>query len=281
MVQESHPKERNGPLLLTLDVGNTTIGAGVFSGRRFVRALNWPTRPHASRAALERTLAASLRRAGLHGPWAGAVFASVVPSLDRPLRAAVRSICRTEVLQVTARTPLPVRNAYGTPRTVGADRLAAAVAAVAEFGAPVIVVDFGTAITVDAVSPRREYLGGAILPGVDLAANTLAAHTALLPRLDLSGPPRRRISALGRTTQDSLEAGLRLGTAAAVRALISGLRRALGSKAPVVATGGGAPWVAPLCPEIGAVRPRLMHAGLREAWRWSLRERAGSTLRRG
>lgn len=256
-------------LLLTLDVGNTNVGVGVFSGRRLVRVLSWPTRPRASRSALERTLAASLRREGLRGPWAGAAFASVVPSLDRPLRAAVRAVCGTKVLQVTALTPLPVRNAYGAPRTVGADRLVAAVAAVAEFGAPVIVVDFGTAITVDAVSRRREYLGGAILPGLELAADALAARTALLPRLDLSGAPRRRTAALGRTTRDSLEAGLRLGAAGAVRALIAGLRRRVGAAAPVVATGGGARWVRSLCPEIRFVRPHLMHAGLHEAWRSS------------
>jgi len=267
-------------MLLTIDVGNTTTSLGVFSGGRFLREFRLATARHGSSRVWRQRLVQRLRGSGLAGPWEGVVLASVVPDLDRALTAAAAAVFRTQVLRVTATMPLPVQNGYGAPRAVGSDRLVAAVAAVAEFGAPVIMVDFGTAVTVDAVSRDRRYLGGAILPGLELAADALAERTALLPRLRFSGAPLRRPQALGRFTRDSLEAGLRLGMAGAVSALIAGLRRVVGAEAPVVATGGAVRWVAPLCPEIRSVRPHLLHSGLREIWLHARTAREAGRARR-
>jgi type III pantothenate kinase len=249
-------------MLITVDVGNTNIGLGIFRGRRLAREERWETDPRRSAADWRRQMARRLRN--LTGPWEGVVYASVVPAVDAALFAALRGFFKVPVLKVTPRLPLPVQNGYRTPGAVGADRLLAAVAAKEEFGAPVIVVDFGTAITVEAVSRDGVYLGGAILPGLRLAAEALERGTALLPRLTFDR--RRPVRAWGRMTRESLESGLVLGAAGAVSRLVAAVRKQLGPRTPVVATGGMAPWVLPHCPELKNFRPHLIHEGLRLAW---------------
>ncbi len=249
--------------LLTVDIGNTTLGFGIFRGRRLQRTFRLPTPRTDSR----RDLRAGLRRSlgSARGAWAGVVFASVVPRLDRVVRAETARFCRAPVLTVTPKTALPLGNAYRPPRAVGADRIVNALAAVTEFGAPVLVADFGTAITVDAVSRDRQYLGGAILPGLELAAEALYCGTALLPRARLTAPG----PVLGRDTQASLRSGLLYGTADAVAGLVARMRRKLGPRTPVVATGGLAGRILPHCPVLKVVRPDLTHYGLRLAWEYT------------
>lgn len=248
--------------MITIDAGNTTVSLAVHRGARVTAERRWASDPSSARSAWERRFAAVGR-----GPWAGTALASVVPSLTADLIAAARAAFRAPVLPVTPETPLPIRNGYRAPREVGADRLVAAAAAVAECGAPVIIVDFGTAVTVDAVSRTGVYLGGAIFPGLRLSAETLSRGTALLPRLEFNRP--RPVRAWGRTTRESLETGIVLGAAGAVSRLVAHLRRELGADTPVVATGGSLDWVAPYCPELRRIRPRLMHDGLRLAWEYS------------
>jgi len=272
----AEPPERPGRgegigtyMLLTIDMGNTNIGLGLFKGSKLIQELRLPTDRRATARALQRRLKV-LVGARRSGPWEGAMLASVVPDLDEALISAVRTVFKTEVLRITPALHLPVKNGYRKPAAVGADRLAAAVAAVAEFGAPVLVVDFGTAITVDAVSARGVYLGGAIFPGLRMAARALARDTALLPPIEIK--PRRGLRPLGRTTQESLEAGIVLGAAGAVTFLVENINKEIGAPAPVVATGGLVSLVAPHCPAITAVRPYLIYDGLRLCW-----EHAGRT----
>jgi type III pantothenate kinase len=148
---------------------------------------------------------------------------------------------------------------YENPLEVGADRISAAVAAFDKYGGPVIVVDFGTATTFDAVSAKGEYLGGAIAPGIQIAAEALYLKTAKLPRIEIRKPKR----AIGRTTVSSMQSGLYFGYVGLVTRTIEEIRRELGRAAKVVATGGFGSQVAAELPEIEAHEPALVLQGLR------------------
>lgn len=249
-------------MLITIDIGNTNIGLAIFAGSRLMREFRLPTRTETTVDEMALQFAGLIAASGLTGPWTGVAIASVVPVLDRVATQAASECFQAPVLLLSPEMRLPVKNGYRPPAAVGMDRLVNAVAARAEFGAPVIVADFGTATTVDAVSARNIYLGGAILPGMHLAADALARRTALLPRVDIQSAGR----ALGRTTEESLRSGIVLGAAGAVSFLIAGIQRELGARTPVVATGGLVEWVAPHCPGLKHHRPHLTHAGLRLCW---------------
>lgn len=254
-------------MLITIDVGNTQVCLGVFEGAALIREFRLSTNRKATADELGVMLRGLLQ--GLPGKpkWEGVALASVVPDLDRPLTEAVKRVLGVSVLAVAPTMPLPIRNAYRPPEVVGADRLMDAVAAVHEFGAPVLVVDFGTATTVDAVARGRVYQGGAILPGLLLSADALARGTALLPRVELRPPAR----ALGRNTEESLRSGILLGAAGAVERIVRDIQRRWGRRVPVVATGGLAALVRPLCPVLRYLRPHLTLEGLRLTWNYHFR----------
>lgn len=249
-------------MLIVVDVGNTQICLGLFEGAALIREFRVSTNRKATADELGVMLRGLLQ--GLPGApvWEGVVLASVVPEMDGPLTEAVRHHLGVPVLTVGPAMPLPIRNAYRPPEAVGADRLMNAVAAVHEFGAPVLVVDFGTATTVDAVARGGVYQGGAILPGLLLSADALARGTALLPRVELRSPA----PALGRNTEESLRAGILLGAAGAVERIIRDIQRRWGGRVPVVSTGGLATLVQPYCPVLRRWRPHLTLEGLRLTW---------------
>jgi len=156
-------------------------------------------------------------------------------------------------------SPLGFRIEYHPPADVGADRLANVAAALELVGAPVVIVDFGTAVTLDVLNRRKEYLGGIISPGLELAAESLFRRTAKLPQVALSAPP----GVIGRNTLDSLRSGLVLGCAALVDGLLERVFAELGERPAVVATGGAAPVVAPSSRHIRRVEPDLTLEGIR------------------
>jgi type III pantothenate kinase len=161
------------------------------------------------------------------------------------------------VVDASAARSLPIR--YLDPSAVGPDRLANAVAARDLYGKPAVVVDLGTATTFDVVGPRGDYLGGAIAPGVITSSEELFRRAARLSRVELSAPER----AIGRTTQESLQAGILFGTAGMVDSLVRRIAAELGRPPRVIATGGLAPVVAPLCATIEVVDEWLTLHGLR------------------
>lgn len=247
-------------MLLAFDVGNTTIAVGLFRGRKLVKS--WKIKTDSDRTGDEYgALVLDLMRiAGLPpGKVTGAVISSVVP----PLTPVVEQVCRdcfgTEALVVGPglKTGMPIL--YENPLEVGADRITAAVAAFEKHGGPVIVVDFGTATTFDAVSAKGEYLGGAIAPGIRIAAEALYLKTAKLPRIEIRKPKR----AIGRTTVSSMQSGLYFGYVGLVTNTIGEIRKELGGKARVVATGGFGGQIASELPEIEAFEPDLVLEGLR------------------
>jgi type III pantothenate kinase len=186
------------------------------------------------------------------------VVSSVVPAKSREIRKAIG---QQEVIWLTARSRLNVRIDYPQPRTIGADRLANAVAVTELYGTPAIVIDFGTAVTFDIVSANAAYIGGVIAPGLEAMTNFLSQRTALLPRISLREPP----SAIGKTTRDAMLAGAIYGYRGLVREI---LRRIIAEKfsrkrVHVVATGGYADLVAEKMPEVKAIHENLTLEGLR------------------
>lgn len=247
-------------MLLAFDVGNTTIAVGLFRGRKLVKS--WKIKTDSDRTGDEYgALVLNLMQvAGLPpAKVTGAVISSVVP----PLTPVVEQVCRdrfgTEALVVGPglKTGMPIL--YENPLEVGADRITAAVAAFEKHGGPVIVVDFGTATTFDAVSAKGEYLGGAIAPGIRIAAEALYLKTAKLPRIEIRKPKR----AIGRTTVSSMQSGLYFGYVGLVTRTIEEIRKELGRTARVVATGGFGSQIAAELEAIEAFEPDLVLEGLR------------------
>jgi type III pantothenate kinase len=250
-------------LLLTIDAGNTNTVLGLHDGPD-LRA-HWRLTTRLEQTAdeygiLVRNLFAS---AGLEpSQIAGVALASVVPPLTPVLVALSRQYLGQEPLVVEpgVRTGMPIL--YEPASDVGADRIVNGVAALAAYGAPVIVVDFGTATTFDVVSRKGEYVGGVICPGVGISADALFQRAARLPRVDVRHPGR----VIGRSTVGSIQSGLYFGYAAMVEGILARIRAELGEPVRVVATGGLAETLAGEMPSIEAVDPVLTLTGLRLIW---------------
>ncbi len=247
-------------MLLAVDVGNTNVTLGVFQGERLLHRWRLATRRETTADEFAVQLRSLLQLHGLGAERIGAVVAcSVVPPLEGALQEACARHLGWEVSWVTGRTDTGIAVLYEHPAEVGADRLVNAAAAYHLFGAPAVVVDFGTATTFDVLSAAGEYLGGAIAPGVTVSLESLFQRTSLLPRVPLV-PPRQ---AIGRTTVQSIQSGVVFGYAGLVDGLVGRLAGELGAPPRVVATGGLAPLIAPFCTTVQAVEPDLTLHGLR------------------
>ena len=225
-------------MLLCLDIGNSDIHGGVFEGETLRGQFRKSTQPLGSADELGVFFSAVLRENGLD-PRAitRAAICSVVPAASHAVRQACQHYFRSEpfILQAGVKTGLKVR--YRNPLEVGADRIANAIAAVQrQPGRPLLVVDCGTATTFDVITASGDYLGGAILPGVSVGAQSLASHTAKLPRVEILRPE----AALGRTTSESIQSGIYFGQVGAIRHLLAELaREAFPGETPhVIGTGG-------------------------------------------
>lgn len=247
--------------LLAVDVGNTQTHLGVFDGddlKREWRASTDPARTGDELALLFRQF---LKLYDLEfSTFSGVSICSVVPRLTQELRDMVERYFGFNALIVGPGVKTGIAVRMDNPREVGADRISNAVAAHAMYEKePVVVVDFGTAITVDAVSAAGEYLGGAIAPGIDTAAAGLYAATAQLRRVELVAPPE----VIGKSTVQAVQSGLVYGFAGMVDGLVEGVTKELGGDARVVATGGLAPTVIEHCHRIERFEPMLTLMGLK------------------
>ena len=254
-------------MLLALDVGNSNTSIGVFEGDQLRCELRLETRRNWTRdevaILLERALA--LQGYGF-AAISASVIACVVPSALGPLVDGLERYVQTEVLVVGpgVKTGMPVL--YDSPKDVGADRIVAAIAAheiharpsASEQPGAVIVVDFGTATTFDAITSKGEYAGGAIVPGIEISLDALYARAARLFRVELTEP--RRV--IGKTTVESIQSGAIYGYSALVDGLVRRMEDELGPST-VVATGGLAGVIGPLCSTIHHLVPELTLTGLR------------------
>jgi len=256
-----------GMRLLLLDIGNTHTHIGLALGRRLMGSADL-------RTALWGTGAGetALRRFVGEASVAGAALCSVVPAATPRVVRAVRRCWACDPLVLSPRTLRGMGIDYPKPDTIGPDRLANAVAARRRFGAPVVVVDFGTAVTFDVVNARGDYVGGIIAPGLAAMTDYLHEKTALLPRIRV----RETRVVIGRSTEQAMLVGAVHGYRGMVRELLQELRRALREPGlPVVATGGYARLMARQLPDIGAVVPGLTLEGLRLVWEAHHAGRAG------
>jgi type III pantothenate kinase len=260
-------------LLLAIDAGNTNITIGVFHGERLLRTWRLGTNRHATSDELGLLFLGLVRNAIRQGDQVtGAVIASVVPSLDRPLLRSVTNYLHVRPVMVGPDTKLGIKNLYHRPEDVGADRLADAVAVYTRFRTAAIVVDFGTATTFNCINARGEYLGGAICPGIELASEWLATHAAKIPPIAFQAPSAK---ALGRTTKESLQSGLFWGYIGLVEGLLQRLTKEMiesrstqgTRKTPrVVATGGLSPIIGAHLRSVHQILPTLTLDGLRLIW---------------
>jgi type III pantothenate kinase len=248
----------NEEMILLFDIGNTHTHVGLADGTRVVKQADIPTLAWFGGGA-----AALVKAFAGNKSIDGAILCSVVPRATPLVRKVVRAGWKVDALELNPKTIRGVGIDYPKPNSIGPDRLANAVAARQRFGAPVVVVDFGTAVTFDVVDARGNYVGGIIAPGLAAMTNYLHEKTALLPKIEI----REIKSAIGKSTEHAMLVGAVHGYRGLIRGLLGELKRELKiKKLPVVATGGYAKLIAAKLPEISAVAPDLTLEGLRLVW---------------
>ena len=251
-------------MLLTIDIGNSEITLGLFSGER--PAVQWRLTTVLARTPDEwmSALTAHLVQLG-HSPneVRAAICASVAPAVTQSLAEGVEKAVGTTPVLVGPESDLPITLDVEEPLTVGADRVVNTLAASQLYQRDTIVVDFGTATTFDCITADGRFIGGVIAPGVQTAADDLARKTAKLPAIGLAPPDR----VIGRRTEECVRAGVLLGSADATDGLVRRIKREWPNPAApfVVATGGLAPRMAVLSDEIEEIEPSLTLMGLRIA----------------
>jgi type III pantothenate kinase len=250
-------------VLLAVDVGNTQTVLGLYDAERL--AEHWRVATEAERTGDELGVVVGqlleLRDRGFEDI-SGVCLSSTVPPLVRAYEEFARDYARAPLLVLGpgAKTGIPI--VYDDPREVGPDRIANAVAARERYGAPCIVVDFGTSTNFDIVSAAGEYVGGVLAPGIEVSMEALFARAARLVQVDFSAPP----SVIGKTTVAGLQSGMVYGFAGQVDGIVKRVRAEIGATAPVVATGGLAELIAPHAETIDTVDPLLTLEGLRLVW---------------
>ena len=252
-------------MLLAIDIGNTNVTTGLFRDGALVATRRAATHARATTDEVELLLEGLLRLdAATLDDTRAIACASVVPALTGAVEAIARRRGRALTLASAGTVPIAVRT--DRPAEVGADRLVNALAAVRLYGTPAVIVDFGTATTLDCVSADGAYVGGAIAPGLELGLEALAARTAKLPRIELRAPDR----AIGRDTVSAMQAGTVFGYQALAAGLLARVRRELADLAGIepnevkaILTGGlsAAPWASDLA-GIDAIDPELTLRGL-------------------
>jgi type III pantothenate kinase len=247
-------------MLLCIDIGNTNITLGLYDAQSLGPRWRLATAHERMPDEFILQLLGLLSYAGFsREDVQGAAIASVVP----PLTGTWVEVCRKglgcEPLVVDGHTKTGVRILYDPPSAVGADRIVDAVAACRLYGGPACIVDFGTATTFDAISAEGDYLGGAIAPGIGIAAQALFQRTAKLPRVELARPP----AAIGRNTSHSMQSGLLFGYVGLVEGMVARFRQELGPDTHVIGTGGLAEVIARETTVIQTLAPWLTLDGLR------------------
>ncbi len=249
-------------MLLAVDVGNTQTALCLYRDAELVDHWRLATERSSTADELGVLLAGLLDFDDVEG----ICLASTVPVLVREWEALAGKWAHAPLLVVGpgVKTGIPIR--YDDPRELGPDRIANSVAARERYGAPVIVVDFGTSTNFDVVSPDGEYVGGVLAPGVEISMEALFARAARLVKVDYSTPE----SVIGKTTVSALQSGLVYGFAGQVDGIVGRIRGELGVDARAVATGGLADLVAPHSETIELVDPFLTLEGLRLVWELNL-----------
>jgi type III pantothenate kinase len=223
-------KQRHKKILVAMDIGNTSIHIGVFSNSRIVKRFRIDT--HKDSSVISKNLLKSLR------PYMNSdisvIISSVVPKVTGLMKKIIHSLLRIRPLVLGEDLNIPIKNLYKNPKQVGSDRLVNAYACRELYGAPAVIVDFGTATTFDYLNKDGEYEGGLISPGIGITLDALAEKTALLPRVRLERPK----NLIGKNTQDSIRSGVINGLACMCDGLIEKIKLQIKTPPFILATGG-------------------------------------------
>ena len=256
-------------MILTLDMGNSNIVVGGIDENKlyFEERITTDHRKTSLEYAimLKNILEIhKIKRSDIEG----AILSSVVPPLNAPLSSAVKKITGKKPMLVGSGMKTGLNIKVDNPKSVGGDRIVAAVAAVAQFEGPIIVIDMGTATTLDVVSKDGSYSGGVILPGVMVSLNALVGNTAQLPQINLDTPKR----VIGKNTVECMQNGIMYGNAAMLDGLIDRMEEEMGEKCTLVATGGMARFITPLCNHEIIYIPDLLLRGLLILYRQNMND---------
>lgn len=250
-------------MLLTIDIGNTTLTLGLFEGQKL--GARWRLATDHERLPDEYGLQilGLLQNGGCAiAQLDGVCLSSVVPPITGRIITACKQYLNQDCFVVDHSIKTGINIQYDEPRAVGSDRICDAAAVMHLYGGPACVVDFGTATTFNAITKEGDYLGGAICPGVNIAAEALFQRTAKLPRVELAAPP----DVIGRNTVHAIQSGVVFGYVSLVEGMVARFRKSLGEDMKVIATGGYAEIVARETDAFTAVAPWLTLYGMRILW---------------
>ena len=247
-------------MLLAIDIGNTNVTFGVFEGEKIKTTWRVSTAIHRMPDEYGNIMLGLMERQGITvAQIKDVIICSVVPPLLIIFEEVCKRYLKKTPLIVEAGVKTGVRIDMDNPREVGPDRIVNAVAAHHLYGGPVIVIDMGTATTIDVVNKSGDYIGGAIAPGIVIATEALFTRTAVLPRIEITLPKR----AIGRNTIAAMQSGVVFGYIGLIEGLVSRIQAELEAKAKVVAAGGYAEMLAQATRVIEIVNPDLTLIGLR------------------
>ena len=239
-------------MFLAVDIGNTTIHNGIFKAGVLRKVFNIPTYTTGLDRQYIKKLGASLRKIR------AVIIVSVVPDVSRQAEETLKNLLGARILVVGRDVDSGVKNLYKRPLQVGQDRLVNARAAYELCRKGAVIVDFGTALTIDVVTRNREYIGGVIAPGIEISLNVLSERAALLPRISLKRPQ----GLLGRDTIESMRSGTVYGFSSLCDGLVVRLKKGYCRRGMVVATGGMSRFIGPYCRTVDKIDPDLTLKGL-------------------
>ena len=250
-------------MLLAIDIGNTNTKIAIFRGKKIFRIWRLVTKKACTIKQEQKLLKRFLfQNKSSQSRIDEIIICSVVPKLTSVFEQALFLLFKKRPLILGKNIFVPIKNLYKKPKQVGQDRLVNAVAAVSKYGGPVIVVDFGTAVTFDVISKTGSYLGGVIVPGMEVSLRALIECADLLPKIKLGKPS----TVLGRDTVSSMKSGIIFGYSFLVEGILQQLRKKLKKRFKVVATGGAAGLMFRYCKSIQKIDENLTLEGLMLAY---------------
>jgi type III pantothenate kinase len=252
-------------MLLVVDIGNTNTHLGLCLDGKVEKAWHMRTNPTANSGEVVSAIRAELPR-GTDKRITAAAVASVVPQSDSMWWAVLQKTFRLHPVWVTAKLPLGIEIRYKPTKNVGADRIANAVGGFKKYGGPLIIIDFGTAVTLDVIDAKGNYIGGVIGPGIQLTMNALHAGTALLPKMKLKEALQDPDKVLGQDTVSAMRSGIVFGFCGMVREIVERLKEEQGfnENVAVIATGGNSEAITKRLPFVKVTDPNLTLDGLCE-----------------